>query len=197
MEITVKEAAKKLGLHPSRVRQLITEGKLPAKRPGKRLLLIKESDLELLQTNLGYSTVNKLPNIKIDDLFDVIQSQNFKIENLEKELIKVKEKVLFFEQNYSSHQQTNSSQVEETTTETSPKRLEPTKSQKSISTQRLEWLKANQEKYAGKYLAFDQEKLISFASTYKEAKENAVNLGISKPFVVHVPDPNLVYHINW
>jgi len=42
----------------------------------------------------------------MDDLFDVIKSQNFKIENLEKELIKLKEKVLFFEQKYSSHQQT-------------------------------------------------------------------------------------------
>lgn len=67
----------------------------------------------------------------------------------------------------------------------------------NAQTQRLQWLKANQEKYAGKYLAFDQEKLLSVATTYKEARETAINLGVLKPFVVHVPDPNIVYHINW
>lgn len=71
------------------------------------------------------------------------------------------------------------------------------KEARSINKQRLEWLKANQEKYADKYLGFDQEKLVSIASTYKEAKELAIKAGVENPFIVHMPDPKVVYHINW
>jgi len=68
---------------------------------------------------------------------------------------------------------------------------------KSTSHQRLEWLKTNQKEYAGKYLAFDKKDMVSIGITYKEAKENAVQKGVSNPFVVHVPDPDVVYHVNW
>ncbi len=43
--ITTKQAAKKLGINDSRVRQLILAGRLPAEKAG-RDWLIKESDLK-------------------------------------------------------------------------------------------------------------------------------------------------------
>lgn len=46
--ITAKQAAEKLGVNDSRVRQLIASGKLPAEKYGN-LWLIKEKDLEMVQ----------------------------------------------------------------------------------------------------------------------------------------------------
>jgi excisionase family DNA binding protein len=212
MEITVKEAAKRLGLHPSRIRQLITEGKLPAKRPGKKVLLINELDLNLIEVNHRYSKTNPnpSPSSKLDDLIDIIKLQNSKIQTIEKELFKLKEKFLLAEENPLSSQHQGHLALPNLVTSPETNNLtskvlaksseainEPSASSLNVQAQRLLWLKANQENYKGKYLAFDQEKLVSTAPTYEEAKEAAIDLGVLKPFVVHVPDPNNVYHINW
>ncbi len=205
MEITVKEAAKRLGLHPSRIRQLITEGKLPANRHGKRLLLINESDIELIKLPSLYSKStrtlkNKDKSDSDKELLNTIQLQNLKIQNLEEELLKLKLKISSVEQIYIALQQSqilHPSQPAKLLNQEITQPLQPLISAQSINKQRLEWLKANQENYAGKYLGFDQEKLVSVASTYKEAKEHAIKAGVTNPFIVHMPDPKVVYHINW
>lgn len=197
MEITVKEAAKKLGLHPSRIRQLITEGKLPAARQGKRLLLIRESDLKLIKPTSHYSRAGKVSNKTVDDLVGLINKQNLKIESLEKDLLALKEKIFSLEPTSKLSQQPNLLKKKENPPQPLSGSEENISKEKSISNKRLEFLKANQKLYAGKYLAFDQEKLLFVASTYKEARESAVKAGILKPFVVHVPDPEIVYFVNW
>lgn len=47
-KLTAKQAAEKLGVNDSRIRQLISSGKLPAEKYGN-LWLIDEKDLELVQ----------------------------------------------------------------------------------------------------------------------------------------------------
>lgn len=49
--LTTKEAAERLGVTPARVRQLVIAGSLPAEKFG-RDLMIKESDLQLVQVRL-------------------------------------------------------------------------------------------------------------------------------------------------
>ena len=45
--LTTREAAKRLGVSPGRIRQLIAEGRLPARKPGRDLEIL-ESDLPLV-----------------------------------------------------------------------------------------------------------------------------------------------------
>ena len=47
-KLTAKQAAEKLSVNDSRVRQLISSGRLPAEKYGN-LWLIEEKDLELVQ----------------------------------------------------------------------------------------------------------------------------------------------------
>lgn len=50
----------------------------------------------------------------------------------------------------------------------------------------LEWLKDNREKYAGKYVALEKDKLVGIGKTLREAKEKAKENGFDKPFVTLV-----------
>lgn len=43
--MTVQQAAERLGVHPSRVKALISAGKLPAKKLGHWVWMIEETDL--------------------------------------------------------------------------------------------------------------------------------------------------------
>ena len=45
MELTTAEFAKRLGVAASRVRQLVLDGRIKARRPNPRLLLIDEREL--------------------------------------------------------------------------------------------------------------------------------------------------------
>lgn len=49
MSITTQEAAERLKITDARVRRLILDGRLPAKKFGKRSWMIEEQDLELLK----------------------------------------------------------------------------------------------------------------------------------------------------
>jgi len=49
--------------------------------------------------------------------------------------------------------------------------------------QQLEWLKANREKYAGKYVALVGNKLVSEGKTIREAHEKAKKNGFHNPFL--------------
>ena len=57
--LTTEEAAVALGVTPARIRQLITEGKLPAQRFG-RAHVIRETDLSLVEDR----KVGRPPNAK-------------------------------------------------------------------------------------------------------------------------------------
>lgn len=197
VQIRVKEAAKRLGLHPSRIRQLITEGKLPAIRHGKRLLLIKETDLNLIHPSNKHLRSPNLSNLNPIDLIDLINKQNSKIENLEKEILNLKQAFLHFGENLPLPPQISLPKNKEIISQSPSKEPDSTNSQYYVSKLRLEWLKANQQQYAGKYLGFNQENLVSIGITYKEAKENAIKAGTLNPFVVHVPDPKVIYEISW
>ncbi len=47
--LTIRDAATRLGISPSRVRQFIADGRLPIHRYGQRTLLIDETALEPLR----------------------------------------------------------------------------------------------------------------------------------------------------
>ncbi len=47
--LTIRDAATRLGISPSRVRQFIADGRLPAHRYGQRVVLIDEAALEPLR----------------------------------------------------------------------------------------------------------------------------------------------------
>lgn len=49
-EVTVADAAARLDLSPSRVRQLVAAGELPARRAGRRVLLVDATALTALAT---------------------------------------------------------------------------------------------------------------------------------------------------
>ncbi len=55
---------------------------------------------------------------------------------------------------------------------------------------RMEWLKANREKYAGQYVALDAGKLVGRGRTIQEADVQAKLSGIEKPFLVRVSGEN-------
>ncbi len=52
--------------------------------------------------------------------------------------------------------------------------------------QQLEWLKANREKYAGKYVALAGNKLVGEGKTIREAHEKAKEHGFQNPFLTMV-----------
>ena len=47
----------------------------------------------------------------------------------------------------------------------------------------LEWLKANREKYAGKYVALVGDRLVGEGDTIREAREKAKENGFQNPFL--------------
>lgn len=53
-------------------------------------------------------------------------------------------------------------------------------------TQQLEWLKANRERFAGKYVALDGICPVGEGKTFREARENALKNGSVDPFVTFV-----------
>lgn len=61
----------------------------------------------------------------------------------------------------------------------------------------LEWLKENREKYAGKYVALDKDKLVGIGKTLREVKEKAKENGSEKSFITLVYSENDVPFGGW
>jgi hypothetical protein len=57
---------------------------------------------------------------------------------------------------------------------------------------RLDWLKANREAYAGNYVALDGDRLVGYAATIREAREQARANGVENPFLVRLESENTV-----
>lgn len=55
-----------------------------------------------------------------------------------------------------------------------------------IRAKRMNWLKENREKYAGKYVALDGDNLVGRGNTIREAHEEAKKNGVKNPFLVRV-----------
>lgn len=62
---------------------------------------------------------------------------------------------------------------------------------------RLEWLKANREKYAGNYVALDGVRLVGHAPTIREAHEQAKSNGVENPFLVRLESEETVLPAGW
>lgn len=62
---------------------------------------------------------------------------------------------------------------------------------------RMNWLKANREKYAGQYVALNGDKLVGKGKTIREAHEQAKQNGIEKPFLVRVSSENEILSGGW
>ncbi|MCI0489860.1 MAG: DUF5678 domain-containing protein [Blastocatellia bacterium] len=56
--------------------------------------------------------------------------------------------------------------------------------------QHLAWLKAHREEYAGQYVALDGDQLVGCGLTIREAHDQARQLGIERPFLVHISSVN-------
>ena len=54
----------------------------------------------------------------------------------------------------------------------------------------LEWLKANREKYAGKYVALSGGELVGEGETFRQAREQAKEKGFKNSFVTFVYSEN-------
>ena len=61
----------------------------------------------------------------------------------------------------------------------------------------LDWLKENREKYSGKYVALNKNRLVGVGETLREAKEKAKENGADKPFVTLVYSENDVPFGGW
>lgn len=59
-----------------------------------------------------------------------------------------------------------------------------------ISVERMDWLKKNREKYAGKYVALNGNKLVGVGKTIREAHHEAKQNGVNNPFLVRVSSEN-------
>ena len=55
---------------------------------------------------------------------------------------------------------------------------------------RMDWLKANAERYGGQYVALDGDCLVSVGPTFRAAREAAQKLGHTKVFVTYLPKPD-------
>lgn len=55
-----------------------------------------------------------------------------------------------------------------------------------------EWIKANREKYGGKYVALDGDKLLGVGKNYPEAYKAAIAAGVKDAFVDYVRPPGYV-----
>ena len=56
--------------------------------------------------------------------------------------------------------------------------------------QHMEWLKANREEYAGRYVALEGDRLVGCGATIREANEQARRAGFAHAFLVHVSSMN-------
>lgn len=56
--------------------------------------------------------------------------------------------------------------------------------------EQIEWLKANREKYAGKYVALHGSELVGEGKTLREAREKAKENGFPNPFLTFVYSEN-------
>jgi len=61
----------------------------------------------------------------------------------------------------------------------------------------LEWLKANREKFAGKYIALSGTELVGESETFRGAREQALEKGFQNPFVTFVYSENDVPFGGW
>jgi len=59
--LRIDEAAHRLGLKPSTIRKLITRGEIPAVRPTKRAVRVREEDVEAL-IRVGYRAAPARPD---------------------------------------------------------------------------------------------------------------------------------------
>jgi hypothetical protein len=62
--------------------------------------------------------------------------------------------------------------------------------EEQIRVERINWLKENREKYAGKYVALDGNKLVGIGQTIREANEQAQANGVKSPFLIRVSGEN-------
>ncbi len=58
--------------------------------------------------------------------------------------------------------------------------------------QRMEWLKAHREEYAGQYVALEGALLVGQGNTILEARRQASQRGFTNPFLVRVTSENEV-----
>lgn len=63
---------------------------------------------------------------------------------------------------------------------------ENTEVEKDVKVRQLEWLKANRDKYAGKYVALDGDVLLAHAETMKEIREQTNGNDAKNIFIVKV-----------
>ncbi len=63
--------------------------------------------------------------------------------------------------------------------------------------EQLEWLKANREIYAGKYVALSGNELVGESETFRGAREQALKKGFQNPFVTFVYSENDVPFGGW
>jgi hypothetical protein len=64
-----------------------------------------------------------------------------------------------------------------------------------IRQKRMEWLKANREKYGGQYVVLDGDKLLGVAKTFPEGKKIAKDAGVPDAFVNYLSSPDEVGYI--
>jgi hypothetical protein len=63
--------------------------------------------------------------------------------------------------------------------------------------QRMNWLRAHREGYAGKYVALVGDRLVGQGKTMAEALEQAHQEGISDPFLMRVSSANEILFAGW
>lgn len=61
----------------------------------------------------------------------------------------------------------------------------------------IQWVKAHQMEYAGKYVALNGYCLVGEGDSYPEAYEMARKAGINKPFVTQVFAPDTTVFVGW
>jgi hypothetical protein len=66
------------------------------------------------------------------------------------------------------------------------RKSENNETEKDAKTRQLDWLKANRDKFAGKYVALDGDVLLASAETMREIKEQTKNLAAENIFIVKV-----------
>ena len=66
-----------------------------------------------------------------------------------------------------------------------------------IRQERLRWLKAHREEYAGQYVELDGTVLVGNGRTIREAHEQSIRNGVEKPFLVHLTSESEVLFAGW
>jgi len=67
---------------------------------------------------------------------------------------------------------------------------EPSSVSDDVRTRRLEWLKANQERYGGQFVVLDGDRFLGVARTYPEGRKLAASLGVPDAFVNYLSKPD-------